>query len=68
MRAEILSGFPADAAAVWKPLAEKIEVTTVPGDHLGMIAIHYERVAAVLSRYLSEAFSQTDTGSHHTSR
>ena len=42
---------------VWKPLAEKIEVTTVPGDHLGMIATHYERVAAVLSRYLSEAFS-----------
>jgi acetoacetyl-CoA synthetase len=57
VRAEILSGFPADAAAVWKPLAEKIEVTTVPRDHLGMIATHYEHVAAVLSRYQSEAFS-----------
>ena len=57
VRAEILSGFPADAAAVWTPLVGKIEVTTVPGDHLGMIATHYERVAAVLSRYLSEAFS-----------
>ena len=57
VRAEISTAFPADARAVWAPLAEKINVTTVAGDHLGMIATHYERLASVLSRYLREAFS-----------
>lgn len=57
VRAEVSSAFPADAAAVWAPLAESIEVSTVPGDHLGMIANHYESLASVLSRYLSEGFS-----------
>jgi thioesterase domain-containing protein len=56
VRAAITSGFPADAAAVWKPLAEKIEVETVPGDHLGMIATHHDSLASVLSHYLNEAF------------
>jgi thioesterase domain-containing protein/acyl carrier protein len=54
VRAEISSGFPADAAAVWAPLAEKIEVETVPGDHLGMITTYYEELAAVLSGYLEK--------------
>jgi hypothetical protein len=45
VRAEISTGFPADAAAVWAPLARKIEVSTVPGDHLGIIATHYENLA-----------------------
>jgi len=57
VRAEISSAFPDDAAAVWAPLAEKLEVETVPGDHLGMIATHYENLASVLSRYLEEASS-----------
>jgi acetoacetyl-CoA synthetase len=56
-RAEILTGFPADAAAVWAPLVQNIEVATVPGDHLGMIATHYKSLAAVLSKFLAEAFS-----------
>ena len=54
VRAEVSSGFPVNAAAVWAPLAENVEVVTVPGDHLGMIATHYESLAAVLSRYLAE--------------
>jgi len=57
VRAEVSSAFPDDAAAVWAPLAENVEVETVPGDHLGMIAKHYECLASVLSRYLTEAFS-----------
>jgi acetoacetyl-CoA synthetase len=56
VRAEISNGFPADAAAVWAPLARKIEVATVSGDHLGIIATHYESLAAVLSRYITSAF------------
>ncbi len=58
VRAETSSAFPDDAAAVWAPFAEKFEVETVPGDHLGIIATHYETLAAVLSRYLAEAFSE----------
>ncbi len=57
VQAEISSTFPDDAAAVWANLAEKFEVESVSGDHLGMIATHYEELASVLSRYLSEAFS-----------
>jgi acetoacetyl-CoA synthetase len=57
VRAAISSGFPADAAAVWAPLAEHVEVETVPGDHLGIIATSYEQLASALSRYLSEAIS-----------
>jgi thioesterase domain-containing protein/acyl carrier protein len=56
VRAEISSAFPDDAAAVWAPLAEEFDVETVPGDHLGMIATHYESLASLLSRYLYEAF------------
>ena len=59
VRAAVLTGFPADAEAVWRPLAERVEVETVPGDHLGMIATHYDALALVLSRYLKEAFSET---------
>lgn len=55
VRAEIISVFPANAVAVWAPLAENIEVTTVPGDHLGMIATHYEELASVLTRYVTSA-------------
>jgi acetoacetyl-CoA synthetase len=57
VRAEIATGFPADGRAVWSPLAESIEVATVPGDHLGMIATHYESLASVLSRYLTETLA-----------
>ncbi len=57
VRAAISTCFPADAAAVWAPLAQKVEVSTVPGDHLGMIATHYEDLARVLSRFLTKAFS-----------
>lgn len=57
VRAAVRSGFPNDAAAVWGPLAAEVEVETMPGDHLEMIATHYEELASVLSRYLEEAFS-----------
>jgi thioesterase domain-containing protein len=56
VRAETASNFPDDPAAIWANLAGVFEVETVPGDHLGIIAIHSERLAAVLSRYLNEAF------------
>jgi acetoacetyl-CoA synthetase len=59
VRAAVSSAFPRDAAAVWNPLVSKLEVETVPGDHLGMIASHYEHLARVLSRHLAGAFAQS---------
>jgi thioesterase domain-containing protein/acyl carrier protein len=55
VRAQIPSGFPDDPVAVWASLAEKFEVETVAGDHLGMIETHYEDLASILTRYLNEA-------------
>src|SRR5271156_384861 len=56
--AEIKSDFPDDPVAVWAHLADGFEVETAPGDHLGILATHFKSLAAVLSRYLREAFSQ----------
>ncbi len=59
VRAAISSAFPDDAAAVWGNLAGEFEVETVPGDHLGIIATHFEELASVLSRCLGEAFADS---------
>ena len=56
--AQTSSEFPDDPVAVWGDLAERFEVETVPGDHLGIITTHAEDLGSVLSRYLGEAFSQ----------
>jgi len=55
VRAAIPTSFPADAAAVWGPLAKQLVVDTVPGDHLGIMSTYYKELATVLSRYLREA-------------
>jgi acetoacetyl-CoA synthetase len=57
LRAEISSRFPDDAVAVWAGLADEFDVETVPGDHLRMVTTHFEYLASVLTRYLTEAFS-----------
>lgn len=59
IRAAVPSKFPVNAAAVWAPLAREIEVETIPGDHLGMIATHYDKLASFISRYLHETFPET---------
>jgi acetoacetyl-CoA synthetase len=50
--------FPGDPVPVWANLAADFEVETVPGTHLDMVTAHFESLAAVLTRYLQEAFSQ----------
>jgi thioesterase domain-containing protein len=57
VRAAVISSFPRDAAGVWGPFVQKLDVETVPGDHLGMIATYYEELASVLSCYLRQTFS-----------
>jgi acetoacetyl-CoA synthetase len=58
VRAETRSYFPNDPVAIWAHLAAKFEVETVPGDHVKMIAVHFESLAAVLTRYVEEAISE----------
>ena len=55
VRAEIPTDFPADPTAVWAHMADKFEVETVPGDHLGIMSTHYQTLASALSRYVEEA-------------
>lgn len=54
VRAETVSDFPADPAEVWGPLVSRLEVETVPGDHLGMLTMHHSNLGSVLTRYLQE--------------
>jgi len=58
IRAAIVSEFPDDPDAIWSHLVGSLEVETVPGDHLGMLTTHYDKLAAVLNRYLDEAASR----------
>ena len=55
VRAEIPTAFPADPATVWAHLADEFEVETVPGDHLGIMSTHYEKLASAISRYVEES-------------
>lgn len=55
VRAAEVTEFPANPKAVWSQLVAEIEVETVPGDHLGMLTKEYEKLAAVLNRYLAAA-------------
>jgi acetoacetyl-CoA synthetase len=55
VKAETLTDFPDDPAAIWSKLAMGVEVETVPGDHLGILGAHYETLASVVSRFLREA-------------
>ena len=57
VRAGVITNFPEDPAAAWSGLAAKIEVDTVPGDHVGILATHYEDLASVVSRFIRETSS-----------
>lgn len=62
VRAANPTKFPHDPAAVWSGLAKELEVETVPGDHLGIMTTHCDRLARAVSRYLREAFREWDDG------
>ncbi len=57
VRAEIITNFHKDPAAVWSRLAANLEVATVAGDHVGILATRYENLASVVTRFLREASS-----------
>jgi acetoacetyl-CoA synthetase len=55
VRTEANSYLPNNPTTVWERLAAEFDVETVPGDHLGMVGTHFQSLAAVLTRYISEA-------------
>jgi thioesterase domain-containing protein len=55
IRAEILTRFPADANAVWGPLAGKLQIENIESDHLGMVGTNFKTLASMLSRYIAES-------------
>ncbi|HUO35784.1 MAG TPA: alpha/beta fold hydrolase [Candidatus Acidoferrum sp.] len=55
VRASIPTHFPDDPLAAWKGLADDMDVETVTGDHNGIVTVHFDELATVISRYLREA-------------
>ena len=55
IRANEVTEFPEHPQSVWSMFLPNMEVETVPGDHLGMLTTHYERLASVLDRHLGMA-------------
>lgn len=55
VRAETPTTFPDNPVPVWTRLAAEFTLETVPGDHLEMLAVHFEQLASVLNRHLIEA-------------
>ena len=52
------SYYPADPVAVWGTLTAAFEFEIVPGGHLDMLTSDCEALAAVITRYASEALEQ----------
>lgn len=57
VKAETPTDFPDNPAAIWSALADRFHTETVPGNHLGILGTHFEKLASVVSRYLQEASS-----------
>jgi acetoacetyl-CoA synthetase len=57
VKAEVFTDFPDNPAAIWGPLARDFELETAPGDHLGILGTHFEKLASVVSRFVREASS-----------
>jgi acetoacetyl-CoA synthetase len=58
VRPETNSYLPTDPSPFWRKLAEDFEVETVAGDHLSMVSARSERLAAILTRYATEAATE----------
>jgi acetoacetyl-CoA synthetase len=58
VRAAIPTDFPANPTSIWSPLANELELKTVPGDHLGIMTTHFESLASVISGFLRGASSE----------
>jgi thioesterase domain-containing protein len=57
VRAALPSCFPADPVPVWSPLIHKLNVETVPGEHVSMLTTSIDRLASLLSTFARAAFA-----------
>jgi acetoacetyl-CoA synthetase len=57
LRAETCLRFPSDPLAMWGRLVQKLDVHTVPGDHVGMVRELVDGLAAHLSACLRKVVS-----------
>lgn len=55
VRAAEVTEFPEHPQAVWSNVLPMMSVETVPGDHLGMLTTHYEKLASVIDGCLEMA-------------
>lgn len=55
VRAAIPTHFSADPGPVWSPLIRRLEIDTVPGEHVTMLRAHVGPLASVLDKYVREA-------------
>lgn len=56
---EGIASFPASPRGAWGTWAREIVTDITPGDHFQILSRHYEGLAAILSRRLKEALSET---------
>jgi thioesterase domain-containing protein len=52
--------FPTNPGVYWRPLVDKYEEATVNGEHLSVVRVHFDELAAVLSRYLRSADAEVE--------
>jgi len=57
VRAALPSRFPADPVPVWSPLIHKLNVETVPGEHVSMLTTSVDPLASLLSTFARAAFA-----------
>jgi acetoacetyl-CoA synthetase len=55
LKPEICLRFPHDPVAVWGKLVQKLDIRTVPGDHISMVKEQVDGLASALSACLDEA-------------
>ena len=58
IRAAEVTDFPGNPKRAWSHLIQTLEVETMPGDHLGIMNTHYEKLANMLDDYLATANSE----------
>jgi thioesterase domain-containing protein len=52
VQAAVVSHFPRNAEAVWKPLVRKLEYQSVACDHVSMLTTHASALSSIIMQYL----------------
>jgi acetoacetyl-CoA synthetase len=63
VQSETESYYSANPRAVWAHLAGSFECETVPGDHQSILTTNFDKLGAVLARYLREASASNEPNS-----